>query len=139
MSLRVFNNIGVGYNVYDQFGALLQDPSTSIKNIPFVANDNISAFQVVTSNGKIANSSNVAHKNKIIGISLTDVLIGFSGTAIGFGIIQNSAWTWTIGDKIFLNGTSLSITAPATGFSLLIATAIAIDTLDIIMQPSILL
>ena len=103
----------------------------------YIATENISIFDVVTSDGKVGNSAIVSQRNKIIGLSKTATLIGFMGTAIGFGEITNGAWTWTIGDKIFLNGTTLSTVAPSSGFSILIGTAIGTDTIKIELQPSI--
>lgn len=107
--------------------------------ISYIATDNITAFDVVTSNGKKADSSITAYKNKIIGISTTTTNIGFAGTAVGFGEIQNPLWSWTIGDKIFLNGITLSTTDPGTGFIQLIGTAVKADTIDIKISQSILL
>lgn len=107
--------------------------------IDFVATETIAAYQVVTSDGKVGNSATISQKNKIIGIAKTNVAIGFAGKAIGFGEIQNVAWAWTVGDKIFLNGILLSTSAPATGFSQQIGTAIASDTIDVKDQPSVLL
>lgn len=108
-------------------------------SVSFNAQENILAFQAVTSDGKLGNSNLIQQKNKIIGIAQSNVNTGFVGNATGFGTIQNPSWNWTIGDKIFLNGTSLSSTAPSTGFSILLATATKTDTIDVIIQPSILL
>lgn len=107
--------------------------------VDYIATEIISKFDVVTADGKVANSSLYNQRNKIIGISITDTNIGFAGQAIGYGEIQNSAWTWLIGDKIFLNGTALSTTPASSGFSVLIGVAIKTDTIKIEIQPSILL
>lgn len=105
----------------------------------YTAQDNISAYQVITSQGFIANSNTVSQRNKIIGIANVAVLIGFSGTALGAGVIENIAWTWTTGDKIYLNGTVLSVTPPTTGYLQFIGTATASDKIDIQLSQSILL
>lgn len=106
--------------------------------ISYLAATSITAFKVVTSTGQIADSDAVLQRNKIIGISTTNVLSGFTGKAKGFGSIINPAWMWSIGDKIYLNGTSLSTTAPSTGYSQLIGTATASDTIDVKLGEPIL-
>lgn len=100
---------------------------------------NIAAFDVVTSMGLIGDSSIIAYKNKIVGIATAPILSGFNGSVVGFGKITNPLWAWTVGDRIFLNGTSLSTTAPSSGFIQIIGVAIASDTIDIKLAQSILL
>lgn len=107
--------------------------------VTYVAQVNISAFSVVTSEGKVGDSSITSQRSKIIGIANVSVLTGFVGTAIGEGIIVNSGWSWVIGDVIYLNGTTLSTIAPSTGYIQRIGTATAPDTIDVILSPSILL
>jgi hypothetical protein len=109
------------------------------ETIDFLAAEDIVAYKVVTSTGFIANSSTVAHRGKIIGITTATVLTGFIGTAKGFGTIVNGAWTWTIGDRIFLNANVLSTTPPSSGFIQMIGTATASDTIDIKIGDSILI
>lgn len=107
--------------------------------IEFVATEDVFAFVPVTSTGRIADSTLSIHRNKVIGICKADVLTGFVGIAVGFGQITNVLWSWTIGDRIYLNGNALSTTAVSTGFSVQIGTATASDTIDVNIQPSILL
>jgi len=113
---------------------------TSVEEtLSFNSTDTITAYDVVTSTGKVADSSTLSHRGKIIGIAKASVSSGFIGVARGIGSITNASWSWTIGDKIFLNGTSLSTTAPSSGFSQFIGTAIASDTIDIQLGIPILL
>lgn len=115
-------------------------PGTSVGVlIDFSATTSIAAFDPVTSLGTIADSTIVAQRNKVIGINTYAVGSGFIGQAVGFGKITNNAWSWTIGDKIFLNGTSLSITAPTIGFIQIIGTATASNTIDVKLAQSTLL
>ena len=72
-------------------------------------------------------------------IATAPILSGFNGSVVGFGKITNPLWAWTVGDRIFLNGTSLSTTAPSSGFIQIIGVAIASDTIDIKLAQSILL
>lgn len=107
--------------------------------IDFSATALINAFDPVTSLGTVADSSIVAQRNKVIGLAIATVGSGFVGQAVGFGKITNSLWSWTIGDKIFLNATSLSTTAPSTGFIQIIGTATASNTIDVKLAQSTLL
>lgn len=120
-------------------GSLLTGIVSTASAISYIAQDNITIYAVVTSDGFIANSATTSQRNKIIGIANVATLIGFSGTAVGIGTITNAAWTWVVGDKIYLNGTSLSTTAPITGFIQFIGTATAADTIDVKLGQSILL
>lgn len=109
-------------------------------NVPFVATENIPAFTVVTATGKIADSSNVVqHRGRIIGVCIEAVVSTFSGSAVTVGKITNPLWSWSIGDIIYLNGTSLSIIPTSTGFSQRIGIAIQSDTIDIGLGEPILL
>jgi len=107
--------------------------------VEFVAAENVAAYDLATSDGYIADSTDVTMRNKVIGIANSAVLSGNTGQATGFGEIQNVGWSWLLGSKIFLNGTSLSETPVSSGFSLLIGTAVASDTINVNIQPSILL
>jgi hypothetical protein len=127
----------------------IDDLQTQIDNISvssgssvlvhFVANEDVPAFQPVIAGGLLADSATVNQRDKVIGISSADVLNGFSGTAIGFGEIQNPGWSWAVGARIFLNGGNLSMVAPSSGYSQQIGKAIAADTIDVCIGHSILL
>lgn len=115
-------------------------PGTSVGVlIDFSATAIISVFDPVTSFGTIADSTIIAQRNKVIGINTYAVGSGFIGQAVGFGKIVNNVWSWTIGDKIFLNGTTLSTTAPSTGFIQIIGTATASNCIDIKLAQSVML
>lgn len=88
-----------------------------------VATVNIPAFAAVISTGKPADSSNMGHFGKVIGMAPAAIANGFSGSIVESGDVTNPAWTWTTGDLIFLNGTSLSTTPPSVGFAQYIAIA----------------
>ena len=94
-----------------------------------IATENIAAFKVATIKGKNADSANLLHMGNIAGVMLGAVATGFAGQAVAEGTIKNSAWTWTIGDVLFLNGTALSTVAPVTGFRVVIGYAVTADTI----------
>lgn len=105
------------------------------------AQENIAAFKVVTITGYIANSANVFHKNIIAGIALEAVSTGFNIKVIKEGEITNPSWTWTKGDKIYLNGTALSTTPPTGSGNVvtMIGKAISTTKIDVKIFPSVLL
>lgn len=107
--------------------------------VSVVATEDISQYDVVTGNGKRATSDGVPYRNKLVGIAVNNIANGFSGQVQSGGGITNPGWSWTAGDRIYLNGYALSTIAPTTGFSVQIGIAAAADTVNIEIQPSILL
>lgn len=107
--------------------------------VEFVAQTNILAFQVVTSDGFLGDSAVTGQRNKIIGISNNNVLTGFTGNAITSGKILNPSWTWTVGDILYLNGTTISTTAPLTGYIQKIGTAIASNIINVDLSIAVLI
>ncbi len=108
-------------------------------NVNIAATENIPAFVAVTTSGKIANSSNLAHLGKVVGISVAAIASGFSGAVQLIGELTNPAWAWTSGDSIFVNGAGLSASAPATGWIKKLGTAKTPTTVIIELEESILL
>lgn len=84
------------------------------------ATENIASLSLVTINGKTADSSNLTHFNRVVGITMDAVLNTFLATVIVEGEVTDLSWSWTAGQKLFLNGTTLSTTPVTTGFSQLI-------------------
>ena len=93
--------------------------------------ENISQGNVVNSDGSKADSSVVGKRNKAIGIANAAITSGFSGDVVTEGVITYGSWSWTAGDIIFLNGTSLSTTAPSTGFIQIIGKAISATKIEV--------
>jgi hypothetical protein len=114
------------------------DPGISTV-VSVVAQENLVKYDVVTGDGKKADSGNLLHRNKLVGLATQNILSGFSGEVQCGGSLQNPAWTWTTGDRIYLNGTTLSTTAPDSGFLTQVGVAVGSDTINIEIQPSILL
>lgn len=112
---------------------------TGVPVIDFVAAETIPAFEVVTADGHRADSSNLLHRLKVIGISTTALNSGFAGEAISCGEIINPSWAWVIGDRVYVNGTSLSTVPPTSVWSQEIGIAVRADTLMVNLKQSILL
>ncbi len=91
--------------------------------VQVVAAEDIPAYHFVTSDGSIANSNNTSESNNVVGITRDPVSTGFVANLVAGGEITNPSWNWTVNSKLFLNGTSISITPPSTGFIQLLGVA----------------
>lgn len=96
-------------------------------------------FQPVTNQGQIADSANLGDMGQFLGLAMNDADTGFIVTCLLVGVITNLSWSWSPGDKVYLNGTTLSTTPPSSGFSQMIAVAKSADTLIVRPQQPILL
>lgn len=119
---------------------IASSPSSAIlTSVSIVAQDILHAYDPVTVIGKLADSGNNACYGKVIGLMANDLGIGFSGDVIVDGLLTNPAWSWTPGSPIYLNGTSLSQTAPSTGFSQEIGISKTSTTIYVNLSAAILL
>lgn len=100
---------------------------------------NLAAFDPVTINGNHADSTLLAPYGRVYGIITAATNTGFIGTVVIAGELTNPGWSWSPNDKIFLNGTALSTTAPTTGFAQKIAVAKTATTIVIELGPPVLL
>jgi hypothetical protein len=112
--------------------------STKAIKLVAVATQDISAFSVMTETGQLADSRNVFHKNIIMGITISPIATGFSGTVVTSGQINNPLWNWTRGDILFLNETEISNICPSTGFRVIIGRALDQHNIDVEISESIL-
>lgn len=91
----------------------------------YVAGASISSDSVVTSDGLIADNTNPAHKEKILGIANEARSAAQTGMAQVHGERINNSWAFTPNAPVYLNGTYLSSTKPTTGFVLQIGIALS--------------
>lgn len=91
--------------------------SSDLDTADIVATEDIPALKFVTAGGQVADSSNLAHFNHVVGISMEAVLSTFVATLATEGEVTDPSWNWTANQKLFLNGTTLSTTPPTSGFS----------------------
>ena len=104
--------------------------------IQLLATSPIAAYDLVNIDGTVADSAVVAKRNKAVGIAIAAIAAGFFGTVQTFGEITNPAWTFTPGEIIYLNGTALSGTAPATGFNQIIGQAKSATILELNLKQA---
>lgn len=103
-----------------------------------VAVELLPVFTVVTKTGYRADSANVVHSSRIAGVTVKEIAIGTSEFVTVEGIVENPLWSWSIGNVLYLNGTSLSITPPTTGFRVIIAEAFSATKIYVKVSESIL-
>jgi len=113
--------------------------SGGLETIDVVAAEDLPAFTMVTVNGNIADSSNVTHYGKVVGITLASVVSGSLAGLIDDEEVTNLSWSWVAGQKLFLNGTALSITPPSSGFCQMVAVARNNNTIIMRIEVPILL
>jgi len=101
--------------------------------LEFIAQENISPFNIVTTDGFRANHTIVSHMTKILGFATSAVSTGFQGKAIGTGsTVVNGAWSYPVGTHVYLStfGTFTTI-KPITGFVVLLGSFISSNKLYI--------
>lgn len=128
-------------NNADTITTALPEGLFPVYQIEFTAAENIGRHQVVTTEGKVANTGTIGDATKILGVANSNVLSGNKGIAIVKGFISDptQGWTFTPDADLYLNGTSFSETAPTSGFSIVIAKAIRSDAYVVnIGSPTIL-
>lgn len=109
-------------------------------DIDVLVNDlSIPAGSPITVTGHLANSNNLSHYGKVVGITRTDATLGNIVSVATDTELVNSSWSWFPASVIFLNGTSLSVTPPTSGFSQQLALAKNAETIVVQLEPSVLL
>ena len=104
------------------------------------ATANIPAFSPVISTGKVADSSNPSQSfGRVIGVASAAISSGSAGQVITSGLVTNPLWSWTTGDPIFVNGTSLASTPPSSGFVQQIGTALTPTSIVVSITDPVLL
>jgi len=97
------------------------------------------AYSLVTANGLLADSANIAHYGKVIGMTPIFVANGQIAQLLDDDEVTNGAWAWSPGTKLFLNGTVISATPPSSGFSQMVAVARNANIIIVKLGPPILL
>jgi len=131
---EVWYKSGLDDTEWSRFGDVARSTTISVPAV-----EEITAYTVVTATGVMADSADVTHRNIIAGIASESFIAGISGAVVTSGYIVNTGWSWTKGDVIYLNGTSLSVTPPTTGFRVVIGTALSATELCVKISESILL
>lgn len=103
-----------------------------------LAMESLPQFAVATCTGFNANSSNLSHFTKVVGICLKGARRGFRAEVVTDGVVENPAWKFQH-CPVYLNGTILSATPPETGFSQMVGMAQDVGTIMVeIHEPYLL-
>jgi len=124
-------------NIYDVNNNGIVDNVDAV-TIEIVANEVILPYQIITLDGRVANSTNVMHTYKVAGIALEAANIGFICKTQIFGLLVNPLWSWS-GYNLFLNGTSISEIFPTVGFNKHLGIVKNSNTMFVDLKNSILL
>lgn len=97
-------------------------------------------FSVITTEGKCADSNDIAHAARIFGVTSGGrALAGQMREVHAWGQLTNLNWCWRANDVIYLNGTQLSTVPPETGFVLRVGCAINDHTIRIDLGEPVIL
>lgn len=99
----------------------------------------IAAYLPINSDGVLADSSLITQRGKLIGLTIEPINLGDAGDVVTQGEVDNPSWSWIAGDRLFLNGTTISNTPPVSGFVQRIGTAKSSTKINIEIQEAILL
>lgn len=118
-------------------GTVIKALTENLAQTEVVFTDDVPAYYAVTSTGVAASSNDPAHVGRVIGIITENAENGKSQIVITAGMISNPAWSFTPGSPVYLNGNTLSNTAPSVGFVQRIGVATSANTLIVQLGPSI--
>jgi len=106
------------------------------------AGEGISALKVLrndaTDKAFIADVSDIAEINRIIGISKTAAIIGNSVEYVISGSLTDVLWSWDVTKPIFFDSNGdLTQTPPVAGFSMIVAIPITSTTINVTIKQGI--
>lgn len=130
--------------------ALVYDSSTTLwKNLPSgavfsTAGEALGGHRVIISDSGLlyyASTTNVLHRNKVVGITLGAVTSGAQATYQKDGLVTEPSWNWNTSLPVYLADNGLLTQAPAntTGFVMIVGTPASATSLYLFLQPPILL
>ena len=118
-------------------GTVIKALTENLAQTEVVFTDDVPAFYAVTSTGVAASSNDPSHVSRVVGIITENAVAGKPQIVIVSGMITNPAWSFTPGMPVYLNGNTLSNTAPTIGFVQKMGVATSASTLIVQLGPSI--
>jgi hypothetical protein len=108
--------------------------------VEIVSVEPVAKYSPVCSDGRVADSNDLSSLGRVAGVSADEAAgPGFPFKVQVVGEISNEAWSWSAGDIVYLNGTGLSTSAPASGFIQRIGAAKNSSTIVINLSDPVLL
>jgi hypothetical protein len=108
-------------------------------SIEIEAQETIPAYSVITSDGYIASSADITQRSKILGVATSYTISGHIIPVATDGEIVDLSWSWTKGQPLYLNGTTISHTPPTSGYLIRLGEASDTTKMYIEISDSILL
>jgi hypothetical protein len=111
--------------------------------VKYIAGENLSGHRLVYANNDklyYADSSNLIHANRILGITTGAASINQAATIVTYGELTEPTWNWDIIKPIYagISG-NLTQTTSSTGFIQIVATAITATKIFINIKPAIII
>jgi hypothetical protein len=104
------------------------------------AQEFLPAYSIVLGSGYVADSSVKTDVNKSVGMVLDNIDALKAAPITTMGPIINPLWSWTgAGQKVYLNGTGLSQTAPTSGFVQAVGVTLSSTSLFLNLQDGIII
>jgi hypothetical protein len=130
--------------------SVVYDSSTELwKNIPVgaafaTAGEDLGGHRVVISSGGnlyYANTTNLLHKNRVVGLTLGAVSTGVVSSYLKEGLITEPSWAWNTSLPVYLADNGLLTQTPVnvTGFVMIVGMPASSTSLYISFQPPIIL
>lgn len=109
-----------------------------------VAGENLGGHRVVVESlGSLyyADTTNLAHTNRVVGLTMNSSTTGQSITYVKDGLITEPSWTWNTALPVWLSTNGLLTQAPAntTGFTMIIGNPVTSTSLYVSLKTPILL
>jgi hypothetical protein len=129
---------------------VVYDSSTELwKNLPVgaafaTAGEDLGGHRVVVSLGGnlyYANTTNLAHKNRVVGLTLGATTVGAVSSYLKEGLITEPSWAWNTSLPVYLADNGLLTQTPVnvTGFVMIAGMPASSTSLYVSFQPSIIL
>lgn len=96
-----------------------------------IAQGNINAFSVITTEGLMLSSNQVSKRGLVFGLSLNAASIGQEVRVLIQGRAEYDFWNWTVIDELFLNDFSLSYNKPNSGFILVVGNVVSEKVINV--------
>lgn len=102
------------------------------------ATEVILKYQVITSDGRVADSNDLINLNNTIGIAVQDANPGFMCRTQIYGVLENLSWSWSGSGGLYLNGQNITQSYPISGFLKILGHVRTSTTMFVNLEESIL-
>lgn len=130
-----FGDVEVYSNVPSQTTVL---SITETMRISVEASEFLPQHKVITTDGYIASSSDITQRAKIAGIGIGDTDPTFLCDCVFKGVLESASFSFTPHQLLYLNGTTISETAPSSGYILQLGKSLTANKILVDIRRAIL-